>query len=170
MVKIWQTQHIFDHPWTHVTSGHWRKYPNPYNPAVLSTDIVDRKVEDGVLHSKRLITTNFQVPGWVRRLIGCNCIHAIEESKVDPRTQSLEMVSKNVTFCNLLNVKESITYSPDPSDPNKTVMTQKAEVSVPSMTYVEKTLTDSIAKNSKKGKEAMEWVIAKIAGDLEELS
>ena len=36
-----------------VTIGQWQKYPNPINQAVVGTDVVDRKVVDGVLHSHR---------------------------------------------------------------------------------------------------------------------
>lgn len=44
----------------------WRKYPNPMNPAVLGTDVIDRKVVDGVLHTHRLVTSEWGLPGWAR--------------------------------------------------------------------------------------------------------
>ena len=52
-MKIWTSQHVFNHSWETVTQGQWQKYPNPHNNAVLGTDVVDRRVEDGVLHSHR---------------------------------------------------------------------------------------------------------------------
>ena len=36
-----------------VTIGQWQKYPNPINQAVVGTDVVDRRVVGGVLHSHR---------------------------------------------------------------------------------------------------------------------
>ena len=53
MMKIWTSEHVFNHSWEAVTTGQWQKYPNPHNSAVLGTDVVDRRVVDGVLHSHR---------------------------------------------------------------------------------------------------------------------
>eukprot|EP00049_Salpingoeca_infusionum_P012802 m.237751 g.237751 ORF g.237751 m.237751 type:complete len:113 (-) comp15277_c1_seq4:390-728(-) len=44
----------------------------------------------------------------------------------------------------------------------RTIMEQNAEISVPSMSFVEKTIASTIATNSQKGREAMEWVVDKI--------
>ena len=52
-MKIWTSEHVFNHSWETVTQGQWQKYPNPHNSAVLGTDVVDRRVENGVLHSHR---------------------------------------------------------------------------------------------------------------------
>ena len=53
IMKIWTSEHVFNHSWEQVTCGQWQKYPNPHNSAVLGTDVVDRRVVDGVLHSHR---------------------------------------------------------------------------------------------------------------------
>ena len=55
IMKIWTSEHVFNHSWEQVTCGQWQKYPNPHNSAVLGTDVVDRRVVDGVLHSHRLM-------------------------------------------------------------------------------------------------------------------
>ena len=52
-MRIWTSEHVFNHSWETVTTGQWQKYPNPHNQAVLGTDVVDRKVEAGVLHTHR---------------------------------------------------------------------------------------------------------------------
>lgn len=44
----------------------WRKYPNPMNPAVIGTDVVDRKVVEGVLHTHRLVSSKWGLPKWVQ--------------------------------------------------------------------------------------------------------
>eukprot|EP00056_Hartaetosiga_gracilis_P002131 m.50998 g.50998 ORF g.50998 m.50998 type:complete len:172 (-) comp10923_c0_seq4:428-943(-) len=171
MVKFWESEHTFNHPWSHVSSGHWRKYPNPYNPAVIATDIVEREVtNNGVLNTTRLLSTEFSMPRWVKNMFGSTTINALEHSSVDPSHKKLSLVSKNITFCNLVSIKETITYTEDPQDSSRTIMNQQAEISVPSMTFMEKTLADSIAKNSKKGKEAMEWVINTISAEFTESS
>ena len=43
----------------------WRKYPNPFNPAVEGIDVVDRQVDEkGVLKSHRLMSTRWGIPNW----------------------------------------------------------------------------------------------------------
>ena len=58
-MKIWTSEHIFDHTWDTVVKSQFRKYPNPHNNSVLGTDVYDRRVdpETGILHSHRIITS-----------------------------------------------------------------------------------------------------------------
>lgn len=54
------------HPWETVAQAAWRKYPNPMNPAVIGTDVVDRKIVDGVLHTHRLVGSTWYLPRWTQ--------------------------------------------------------------------------------------------------------
>ena len=54
----------FSYPWETIIQATWRKYPNPFNPSVHGIDVIDRKVENGVLRSHRLITTKWGIPDW----------------------------------------------------------------------------------------------------------
>ena len=58
-MKIWTTEHIFNHNWDTVVQSQFRKYPNPHNTSVLGTDVYDRRVDPatGILHSHRIITS-----------------------------------------------------------------------------------------------------------------
>jgi PRELI-like family len=56
----------FSHPWETVATAAWRKYPNPHNTAVIGTDVVERSVVDGVLHSHRLVSSKWVVPKWAQ--------------------------------------------------------------------------------------------------------
>lgn len=58
----------FSHKWETVVQAAWRKYPNPFNPAVIGTDVVERKVENGILKSHRLMSTCWGIPGWAKRV------------------------------------------------------------------------------------------------------
>lgn len=58
----------FSHPWETVAQAAWRKYPNPMNNAVIGTDVVDRKVIDGVLHTHRLVSSRWYFPSWANRV------------------------------------------------------------------------------------------------------
>ena len=57
---------VYSHPWETVAQAAWRKYPNPMNPAVIGTDVVDRKVVDGVLHTHRLVSSMWGFPRWAQ--------------------------------------------------------------------------------------------------------
>nr|CAD7459661.1 unnamed protein product [Timema tahoe] len=56
----------YRHPWETVAQAAWRKYPNPMNTAVIGTDIVDRKVVDGILHTHRLVSSIWGFPRWAQ--------------------------------------------------------------------------------------------------------
>lgn len=56
------------HPWETVAQAAWRKYPNPMNTAVIGTDVVERTVVDGVLHTHRLVSSRWYFPTWAQRV------------------------------------------------------------------------------------------------------
>lgn len=58
----------FSHPWETVTQAAWRKYPNPMTPSIIGTDVVDRKVVDGVLHTHRLVQSKWYLPKWTHKV------------------------------------------------------------------------------------------------------
>jgi hypothetical protein len=70
-MKIWSSEHTFGHTWEQITKAVWRKYPNPMNPNVVGTDVLERHVdEQGVLHSHRLLTTaKWNTPRFVTSVI-----------------------------------------------------------------------------------------------------
>ena len=59
---------LFSHPWETVTTAVWQKYPNPLNPNVVGLDVVNRSIEQGVLKSHRLLSTEWGVPSWVTKV------------------------------------------------------------------------------------------------------
>jgi len=173
-MKIWESQHTFSHPWETVTKALWRKYPNPLNPHVIGVDIVDRRVTpDGHLFSERLMTTEWGLANWVKKLIGFDeHAYAHEISTVDPENKTLSINSRNLTFESKVNVEERITYSPHPEDPDKTLMTQQAIVTVqgvPLTSYMEQLMTTSIAGNASKGREALESVIVRVQNEAKDI-
>ncbi|KAG8223163.1 hypothetical protein J437_LFUL000329 [Ladona fulva] len=169
-MKIWTSEHIFNHPWETVVQAAWRKYPNPMNPAVIGTDVVERNVVDGVLHTHRLVSSKWGFPRWAQSLIGeANVCYASEHSKVDPNSRQMTLKTRNLTFCSYIAWDETLTYAPHPSDPKKTLLKQEAVVTVqgvPLTNYMEDLLTNSISHNAGKGRLAIEWVISKIDSEV----
>lgn len=69
----------------------WRKYPNPMNPAVTGIDVVDRQVSDGVLITKRLIASQWGLPGWAVSVRFFLCFHQY-------RLTTIPMLSRFLKF------------------------------------------------------------------------
>ncbi|XP_006895733.1 PREDICTED: uncharacterized protein LOC102847778 [Elephantulus edwardii] len=87
-MKIWTSEHVFDHPWEMVTTAVMQKDPNLMNPSVLGVDVLHRHVDpSGKLHSQRLLSTEWGLPSVVRRsLVGAARAktYVQEHSVVDP--------------------------------------------------------------------------------------
>ncbi|XP_041375118.1 PRELI domain containing protein 3B-like [Gigantopelta aegis] len=173
-MKIWTSDHVFDHPWETVVKAAWRKYPNPMNPSVTGIDVLDRYIDsNGVLQTHRLMSTSWGLPSWVTRLVGMDRVcYAKEHSEVDPSTKTMKLKTRNLTFCNVVNVDEVLVYKQHSTDKSKTSLHQEAVVTVnglPLSNYLENVMTDTISANANKGRQAMEWVIARLKCEAQDL-
>lgn len=174
-MKIWTSEHTFNHPWETVAQAAWRKYPNPMNPAVVGIDVVDRQVTgNGVLKSHRLISTRWGLPAWAQRILGADrTCYASEHSVVDPAQRTMTLLSRNLTFCNEVSVVEKLTYTQHPQQKECTLLKQEAMITirgVPLSSYLEDFLANAISSNAGKGRQAMEWVIGVINQEVQELT
>ncbi|XP_018597726.1 PRELI domain containing protein 3B [Scleropages formosus] len=175
-MKIWTSEHIFNHPWETVTKAAMQKYPNPMNPSVFGVDVLDRQVDaEGRLHSSRLLSAEWGLPSIVKSLIGTTrtCTYIQEHSVVDPKEKLFELKSSNLTFTNMVSVDERLVYRPHPQDPEKTVLTQEALITVKGVSlssYLEGLMASTISTNAGKGREAMEWVIRRLNTEIGELA
>ncbi|KYM80730.1 Protein slowmo [Atta colombica] len=99
-MKIWTSEHTFDHPWETVAQAAWRKYPNPMVPSVIGADVIDREVVNGVLHTHRLVvSTQWGFPKWTQALIGyANLCYASERSEVDPVNKQMILRTHNTIY------------------------------------------------------------------------
>jgi len=62
-------RNICSYPWEQVVQAAYRKYPNPHNPSVVATDVVERKVFGGKILTKRLLATSWNVPFLVTKVV-----------------------------------------------------------------------------------------------------
>ncbi|KAG8447169.1 hypothetical protein GDO86_014581 [Hymenochirus boettgeri] len=174
-MKIWTSEHVFDHPWETVTTAAMQKYPNPMNPGVVGVDVLNRHVDSsGKLHSDRLLSTEWGMPSIVRSIIGTSRTKTYiqEHSVVDPAEKTMELKSRNITFTNMVSVDERLVYKPHPQDSGKTVLTQEAVITVKGVSlssYLEGMMANTISSNANKGRDAMEWVIGKLNAEIEDL-
>ncbi|NXA47011.1 PLD3A protein, partial [Nothocercus julius] len=165
----------FRHPWDTVIKAAMRKYPNPMNPCVVGVDVLDRSLDSrGRLHSHRLLSTEWGLPSIVRAILGTSrtLTYIEERSVVDPVEKKMELCSTNITLTNLVSVDERLVYTPHPENPEKTVLTQEAIITVKGISlssYLESLMASTISSNARKGRDALEWVISKLNTELEEL-
>ncbi|CAK9812810.1 Protein slowmo [Anthophora quadrimaculata] len=173
-MRLWTSHHTFDHPWETVVKAACRKYPNPLNPSVLGTDVIDRKVKDGVLYSHRLVTTQWRFPAWLLPFFGHRGpYYASEWSEVNPESKEMVVRTVNISLGKHVSVGEVVTYSPHPENSDTTLLTQQAVISiqgVPLIDHLERLLTMTIEQNANKGRQAMEWVIEKIQSEVKDIA
>ncbi|NWW57958.1 PLD3A protein, partial [Ifrita kowaldi] len=169
------TPSFYRHPWDTVIKAAMRKYPNPMNPCVVGVDVLDRSLDNqGRLHSHRLLSTEWGLPSIVKAILGTNrtLTYIEEHSVVDPVEKKMELCSTNITLTNLVSVDERLVYTPHPENPDKTVLTQEAIITVKGISlssYLESLMANTISSNARKGRDALEWVISKLNTELEEL-
>ncbi|CAI7582528.1 unnamed protein product [Penicillium pancosmium] len=130
-MKVFSSTCDFDYSWDEVSTANWRKYC-PWNDKathVVGVDTLSRTVDPstGILRTERLITCNQSAPQWVVTLLGGSTTsHVYEVSYVDPVSKKVTMCSNNLTWSNVLNVRETVTYQPSSSA--TTQFTQEAKI------------------------------------------
>ncbi|XP_025918825.1 PRELI domain containing protein 3A isoform X3 [Apteryx rowi] len=133
-----------------------RKYPNPMNPCVVGVDVLDRSLDNqGRLHSHRLLSTEWGLPSIVKAILGTSrtLTYIEEHSVVDPVEKKMELCSTNITLTNLVSVDERLVYMPHPENPEKTVLTQEAIITVKGISlssYLESLMANTISSNARK--------------------
>ena len=171
-MKVFSSNCVFDYSWEEVSTANWRKYCpwNDKSTHVIAVDTLSRSVEpsSGVLRTERLITCQQTAPAWVCSLLGGNSTsHVYEISYVDPASKKVTMVSTNLTWSNILNVRETVTYSPvkERSDHERTKFAQEAKITAlcggwqKIRSKIEEASVERFGENAKKGREGFERVL-----------
>lgn len=170
-MKIFQQNTEFDYSWEEVSTSNWRKY-GPWNektPHVIAVDTLSRTVdpETGILRTERLITCKQSAPKWVNQLLGGQDTSLVyETSYVDPAAKKVTMCSMNMTWSDLLNVRETCIYQPSNASPeHKTTFHQRAEITAlcggwqKIKNSIEQFTVERFQQNAAKGKEGFEMVL-----------
>lgn len=170
-MKIFQQNTEFDYSWEEVSTSNWRKY-GPWNektPHVIAVDTLSRTVdpETGILRTERLITCKQSAPKWVKQLLGGQDTSLVyETSYVDPVAKKVTMCSMNITWSDLLNVRETCIYQPSNASPDhKTTFHQRAEITAlcggwqKIKNSIEQFTVERFQQNAVKGKEGFEMVL-----------
>ncbi|EFA82537.1 slowmo family protein [Heterostelium album PN500] len=166
--------HTYKHLWTDISLASWRKYPTPDRPDVLSVDLLSKEIdpETGVLTCTRLIICKGSMPTWLKPIVGSNECFFYEETTVDPKTQTMVLKTKNLSFSNILGLEEVCTYTPDPSNAEWTQFKQEAKVTSSVFGVARKLeafCLERFKTNATKGRAIMEQAIQKVKHEAEEI-
>jgi hypothetical protein len=89
-----------------------------------------------------------------------------ETSYVDPKAKTVTLCSMNLTYADLLNVRETCVYRPSSSDPHaKTIFHQRAEITAivggwqKIKNSIEQFTVERFQQNALRGKEGFEMVL-----------
>lgn len=172
-MKIFQQHTEFDYSWEEVSTANWRKY-GPWNektPHVIAVDTLSRTVdpETGILRTERLITCKQSTPKWINTILGGqDTSHVYETSYVDLREKKVTMCSMNITWSDLLSVRETCVYQPSSTAPGaKTMFQQRAEITAlcggwqKIKNSIEQFTVERFQQNAARGKEGFEMVLEK---------
>jgi hypothetical protein len=170
-MKIFTNTTHYDYDWEHVSTANWQKY-SPWNektPHVIAVDTLSRHVDQasGVLRTERLITCKQTAPQWLNAILGGQDVsHVYECSYVDPVKKTLTLCSHNMTYADLLSVRETVTYSPSSHAPfTSTQFTQHAKITAfcggwqKIKNKIEQFTVDRFGENAAKGREGFEMVL-----------
>jgi len=162
-MKVWTSEHVYDHPWHTVVNAAYRKYPNPFNLSVTAVDVVQQNIDQGILKTERIMQSQFFVPSWAAKLTGFSGQqYSREYTEIDPISRRMVLFTRNLNCSGFLRVDERLVYKPHESDREKTVLKQEmsVEVDLPAFTgYCEQSFLNSYQSNAEKGRKGMEWVI-----------
>lgn len=125
-MKYYSTDDTLKYPWNQVAVAFWQRYPNPYSKHVLSEDTFVRKVTNGLLESKRLLTKTNPIPKWGRKYLHVRDVGVVEESLLDAENKTLITYTRNVGLLGVMTVDEKVYYTQDPDNPNLTHIKREA--------------------------------------------
>ncbi|MCJ1246066.1 hypothetical protein MMC30_003270 [Trapelia coarctata] len=179
-MKVFSSSCTFDYSWEEVSTANWRKYCpwNDKSTHVIAVDTLSRSVDPstGILRTERLITCSQTAPAWVLALLGgSNTSHVHEVSTVDPHSKRVTMTSTNLSWSNVLKVRETVVYERDPPSTDSTIREPekdgkthfKQEAKITALcggwqkirTKIEEASVERFGENARAGREGFETVL-----------
>lgn len=173
-MRVFSSNYTFDYSWDEVSTQNWRKYC-PWNKSsthVLAVDTLSRHIDPstGILRTERLITCSQAAPDWIMAIFGGNrAAYSLETSYVDPVQKRVTMCSINLTWANLISVRETVVYQRDESNSElgheRTKLEQEARIVALAggwqriKSKIEEVTVEQFGENAKRGREGFEMVL-----------
>eukprot|EP00158_Paraphelidium_tribonemae_P001987 Partr_v1_DN25015_c1_g1_i4_m51095 putative PRELI domain containing 1 len=118
MPKIFKHFFTYEHKWSDVTLAHWLKYPNPFASHVISSDVIDRRLDPSTntLKTTRLFVKTGSIPKWGQGILRNSRAFVMEESEVDPVNRTMVTRTQNLSHKGLMSVVETQCYTIHPDN------------------------------------------------------
>ncbi|GFU06387.1 PRELI domain-containing protein 1, mitochondrial [Nephila pilipes] len=158
-MKFFEGTDVFQYSWLQIADVFWLRYPNPFSKHVRTEDVIFRQVENGVLHTKRLLTkkVRFSYFGYE---IDLKNEPIIEESFIDPNKQTIHTYTWNVGT-SIAQVREECCYKK--KEENNTIIERKAWIEKSKLYFpsiIESYMIRRFQKNVQKTCKGLEYVLA----------
>ncbi|VDM58471.1 unnamed protein product [Angiostrongylus costaricensis] len=117
-MRLWSTPAgLFPYSFDEVVSVFWDRYPNSFAKHVVSEDVLERKITESTIVTKKLIVKHGnsilkRVPRWLSRMTEIRTVPVIEESVYDRRSRTLTTYTRNVSHNELFAMHERCVYRP----------------------------------------------------------
>ncbi|EYB87618.1 hypothetical protein Y032_0259g484 [Ancylostoma ceylanicum] len=117
-MRLWSAPTgLFPYSFDEVVSVFWDRYPNSFAKHIVSEDVLERKVTENTIVTKKLIVKHGssilkRVPRWLSRMTEIRTVPVIEESIYDRRTRTLTTYTRNVSHNELFAMHERCVYRP----------------------------------------------------------
>ncbi|XP_042230200.1 PRELI domain-containing protein 2-like isoform X2 [Homarus americanus] len=128
-----KAEHVYQEPVEVVAVTHLSKYPNEYDPNILSCAVLERKIDgDGQTYTKRVAAVRNVLPSIFRRVKSLQVDHfeLQEESWYDRRLRKLSVRSHNISVSDWITMREASVYTPHQQNPNWTNFEQEGTITV----------------------------------------
>ncbi|XP_054719618.1 PRELI domain-containing protein 1, mitochondrial-like [Uloborus diversus] len=157
-MKFFEGENIFQYSWFQVAQAFWFRYPNPFSKHVQTEDVLYRKVESGILHTKRLLTKSVRV-SYFGYNIAIKNEPILEESFIDPENRIIKTCTWNIGTA-VARVKEECYYKP--KEEKQTVIERKAWIASSKYYFpgiIERYMIRRFQKNVQKTCKGLEYVL-----------
>lgn len=121
---------------------------------------------DEQLRTERLITCRQNAPSWLSPFLGnTNTSLVYEVSYIDPRSKKLTLCSQNMTWADILSVRETVEYNPLGDHGERTEFKQTAQITAMCGGWqkiknkIETFTVERFGENAAKGREGFEMVL-----------
>ena len=157
-----EQQFKFPHSWNLLTFANFKKYPNSYSEHVLSCDVLNRSLKNGLLYTDRLLVLKQPLPAILQRITKAPTVtYFLERSVLDPHSQVMESKTYSLSQRELFQAEEICVFE---NDETGTMFTQKANFKVFSMfsNLIENEALKRFNSNREKGLKGLMSVVESI--------
>lgn len=119
-MKFFENKFTYDYSFPAVSLAYFLRYPNPYSRHVLTTDVIERRVDPDTqrLHTTRLHLKKSKIPSGILKLLpkgmggsdNSGQSYILETTVVDPNEGWMKTESRNMEWTGILSVVEKQHY------------------------------------------------------------